>query len=159
MARQSRIRRAYLKQKRSGVAELKLRDMNREAHARAASIGSQTFQIVAKDIFGIIPDDITRNIANIRRKFLGLDECTIQSSREEILARVSLLSERSILLNRIGNRATWLIRDHNNLYFFVYRVTGDYLKKSLKYTSRTTAMERYSAEKITWLHFFDEQPE
>lgn len=157
MARIPRLKRLYLRQRRSGIEKIKLRELNNEAHRRAAAISSERFKRICKDMFGFDPQDIDSRTNDVRRKFIGLDECHIKTPREEILARVNFLAERAELIHRVDTKALFLIRDYNNYYFFVYRETGLYYKKSLHYDSRTTAMKRYNDERITWLHFYNEK--
>jgi hypothetical protein len=152
MGRISRVKRAYLKQKRTRVDEIRLRELNREAHARAAS-GQISKQFV--DIWGFGPTDTDRNFANLKRKLLGLDECNEQTSRAEILAKLNKIADFTELVFRLGDKAMFLLRD-GDYYYFLYRERGNYYKKSVFYDSRTKAMDRFNNERIIWIKFYKE---
>jgi hypothetical protein len=152
MGRISRVKRAYLKQKRTRVDEIRLRELNREAHDRAAS-GHHV--LVRKDIYGFGPIDTDEQFNNFKRRLLGLEECSIKSSREEILAKMNRVADSAELVYRIGDKAMFLIRD-GNYYYFLYRERGKYYKKSVLYDSRTKAMDRNNTERITWIKVYSE---
>lgn len=156
MARPTRARIAYLKQRRQGVAEIKLKELNREAHRRAAPVRQQNLLRIYKDIYGL-PDDITVDLDRVCRILQGLEEGDRETPREQILRRVSLLKDRTELVFHFGTRRMFLIREDDKTYYFLYRDKGSYYKKSIRYPSRTRAMEKYQEEKISWVAFFSEQ--
>lgn len=136
MARASRLRRAYLKQRRSAIDEIRLRDMNRAAHRRARS-GIK----FVKDVYGYTPVDIDSNFSNFRRKMLGLGECVVTSSREDILAKCNRVRDFAECIFRLDSKAMYLLREQDGTYYFLYRERGSYYKKSILYKDRTRAME------------------
>lgn len=150
MARVSRIRRAYLKQKRSGVAELRLRDMNNEAHNRASGIGKSSILKTYQQVYGL-PDDITVDTDRVCRLLQGLGEGKEVTTREQILRRVQTLRDRAELVFVLDTRRMFLIQEDDGSFYFLYRDKGSYYKKSISYPSRTRAMDRYDNERITWL--------
>lgn len=147
MARRTAKYRAYLKQRRQGVAEIRHRQMLYEAQGRARGIGLVRTVRIAKDVFDICPDDILSSFANLRRKLLGLGECSVESSREQILARLNKMADCTEVVYRLGDpeqKALFLIRTEDKYFYFIYRERGKYYKKSAFYPTRTAAMERYN---------------
>jgi hypothetical protein len=150
--RTSRTRRAYLRQKSTRVDEIRLRELNREAHDRATS-GHHV--LVREDVYGFGPIDTNEEFNNFKRRLLGLKECSVKSSREEILVKMNRVADTAELVFRFGDKAMFLIRDANYFYF-LYREKGNYYKKSVYYDSRTKAMDRYTKERIIWIKFYKE---
>jgi hypothetical protein len=148
MPRMSRLKRAHLNQRRTMIDEIRLRDMNREAHKRAAGIGK-----LIDDIYGFNRVDTDREYANARRVLVGLDTCNAQSSRAEVVAKINRVADFAERLFE----GMYLIRD-GELFYFLFRVKGVYYKKSVLYNSRTKAMDRFGAEKIIWDRFISENP-
>jgi hypothetical protein len=143
------------KQKRTGVDQLRLKQMNNEAHLRAMTLHSEHTIKLFKNIYGILPDDINRDFANVMRRLQGLGECSVTSSREEVIAKLNRVADRTTMVYSIGDRALYLMEAEEGYYFF-YRCKGKYYKKSLVYSTRAKAMDRYDHEKITWMQSCDD---
>jgi hypothetical protein len=150
MPRTPRLKRAHLKQRRTMIDEIRLRDMNRQAHKRAAGIGS-----LIADIYGFNRLDIDRNYANAKRVLIGLDTCNIQSSRAEVIAKINRVADFAECVFSVKDKAMYLIRDED-CFYFLFRVRGAYYKKSVPYKPRAKAMDRYETETITWNQFVSE---
>lgn len=140
------------KQKRTGVDQLRLKEMNNEAHLRAMTLHSPNTIKLFKNIYGILPDDINRDFANVMRRLQGLGECSVTSSREEVIAKLNRVADNTSMVFSIGDRALYLMQSEAGYYFF-YRCKGKFYKRSLVYATRAKAMDRYDHEKITWIQF------
>lgn len=147
MARRTANFRKYLKQRRAGVAIVQHRRMMYEAHRRVQSQAT-----IVDNVWGYNLNDTTSSFANLRRKLLGLGECSVQSSREEILQRLNRLADRTEVVHSERNKALFLIRTDDGYFYFIYR-DDELHKKSAYYSSRTAALERYRGKYpgITWL--------
>lgn len=162
MSRNPKLRRLQ-KQRKYAVDQIRLRELNREAHLRAQGITAEIIQKVCKDVYGIIPDDITMQINDIRRRFLGIVGWPETTTREQILLHLNHLKDRTEVLYRVGAQTMYLIRETDGYYggesdwhFFLFRVRGSYYKKSVRYRGRPQAMLHYNQETITWMNFFAE---
>lgn len=144
--RLTRARRQQLKQRRSAIDEIRLRELNREGRDRAASLGQPS----------LTPVDITEEYALVRRRLIGLNEVSPRSSREEVLVKVNRLRDVTEVVHHVDRSTMFLLRTGDGYYYFVFRVKGVYYKKSVLYDSRTKAMSRYDTNRIIWDSFHSE---
>lgn len=150
MARTSRLKKAYLKHRRTAIDEIRMREMARDGHKRAAGMG-----VVVVDIYGFVPSDLTSDYANVRRKWLHLYPSMVKSSREEILSKINRVADFAEIVFRLGDKALFLLRD-GDYFYFLYRERGVFYKKSILYRSRTHAMDRFQQETIIWDRLYTE---
>lgn len=150
--RTSRLRRAYLKQRKQRLDEIRHRDLIHEAQSRAQP-RSETFL----KAFGIkLPDDLTSDIDDARREKLKLVQLEGNtSSREEILARCNRIADNTEVVFKLGNTRMYLIRAGDKFYL-LYREVHKFYKISVGYGSRTKAMREYEDESIIWMQFVSE---
>ena len=168
MARQKAVYRKLQKQRRYAVDEIRLREMNRQAHLRAAVIqphpkANKTstqihFERAVRDIVGIAADELPSELNRKRREFLGLEDKSLKTPRDLVMQRVNRMTDNAECVFKVDKRAMYLIRDvrDRRYWYFLYREKGSYYKKSVKYDSRTKAMDRYETEKISWVEIFDD---
>ena len=167
MAREKPIVRKLKKQRRYAVDEVRLREMNREARLRAAVIrphpGSKktieqvNFELRIKDLMGVMPDELPSELNRKRRVFLGLDSKeSLYTPRDLVMFRVNRIMDTAECVFRVDDRAMYLIRNENGYWYFLFRVKGKYYEKSVKYDSRSKAVDRYDNNNISWIDFFSE---
>jgi hypothetical protein len=171
MPRMSRLKRAHLKQRRTMIDEIRLRDMNRQAHKRANGIHHVVADMLGDDCLEnyvrvgdrfIAGDKIylDRSKASTRfeqakRRLVALDVCKEGSSRAEVIAKINRIADFAECVFKNGKNSLYLLRD-GEFYSFLFRVKGEYYKRSVQYNSRTKAMDKYGQEKITWISFVSE---
>src|SRR5581483_4672986 len=127
-----RLRRAYLKQKRTAVQEAFLKQLNSEAQARSKS-GQHLKRI--NDMFGI--DVVTQRLHGDafgvhvfetnsaynrwRRTILGLNINGVGplTSREEVLARLRSVVDKSICLHSDKTTRTFLVYEKGDYWYFL----------------------------------------
>lgn len=165
MARQKAIVRKLKLQRRYAVDEIRLREMNREAHARAAvirphpgskkSIEQVNFERRVEDLMGVLPDELPSELNKRRRVFLGLDsDASQQTPRDLVMYRMNRMADHAECLFRAGNRAMYLIRTETGYWYFLYREKGKFYEKSVKYKSKAMAMDKYERNDVSWIAFF-----
>lgn len=152
MGRRSRLKIKYLKQKKVAVDEIRLRELNREAHKRAAY--PDPFFLNA---FGYTaPIDLTEASQNARRAQLGFDTSDTRSSREDVIERARLLAleypaqRRVVLINKKYNKICMTWTEDHNQYKFI-RVVYSIVLTSIGYPTRDLAMAAFHRNKITWI--------
>lgn len=162
MARIKANVRKYRQQRRYAVDEIRLRELNREAHRRAVVVrpepGSKKtleqthFEHQIKDLMGVSFQELPSELNHRRRVFLGLEEKNLKTPRDDVLWKLKLvrLMSRTELVFRSGPVALFLIRE-GEYWYFLFRRVGSYYKKSTFYSDRSKALDRYKQEKILWL--------
>lgn len=131
---------------------------------RTAWKAHELFERQIKDLMGVSPDKLASKENTRRRLFLGLEgelessdaALSLQTPRDLVMQKVADILERTHLIFRAGNRAMYLIRTKTGFWYFLYRVEGRYYEKSVKYDSRTKAMDRLESNRISWIEFFTE---
>jgi hypothetical protein len=112
-------------------------------------------------LFGLVPDDITRDFANKRRELLGIQASDETSSREQVLEKLDKMVAETpdgypaFKLFQLRGKKLVLFRDGHYCFFIYYDEEARYFKKSVTYRSKEKAMERYEAERINWIKLVD----
>lgn len=121
------------------------------------------FKRQVKDLMGVMPDELPSRLNKRRRLLLGLEgdklegnDLDLQTPRDLVMHRLKIMLENMHCIFRSGDKALYLIRSQTGLWYFVFKVQNSYYKKSVQYSTRTKAMERYETEKISWIEFFED---
>lgn len=157
------------KQRRYAVHEIKMKELNSEAHRRSRpsvaldiykereypvdpNTGQPSKRYRLKTVVVPLKVDLDTQYSNARRVMYGLGEIDTPTAREEVLAKLKDVSRFAECIFSVENKRMYMIYDRReDGYYFIYRELGVYYKKSLVYKNRSKAMDRYNNERITWV--------